>query len=353
MSWSAKWTRGIIATTSIVLMCAATIQAQGKWSKAAPFPEPEEELYGIAANGKMYVMGGFESGRPPGMNWEYDPATDKWTKKAPMRLPVHHSALAEYQGKIYMFGGFTAYVPPGQQFAGWKPVDNSWQYDPATDTWKALAPMPTKRGSPIAEVVAGKIYVIGGAIPEPGSGEVVIGPRTAARSVGTNEMYDPETNKWTERSSMPTPRNHTYGGAVDGKIYVIGGRIDSAFISSASDLDIVEEYDPVRNIWGPAKAQMPTARSGGGCATYKGKIYVAGGEIQTRGLIGAFRAFEAYDPSNNTWQILPSLPIPRHGIAVAVLGDKMHFVSGKIQSDGYVRDVQLATGEHDVYQLPD
>jgi N-acetylneuraminic acid mutarotase len=106
----------------------------------------------------------------------------------------------------------------------------------------------------------------------------------------------------------------------------------------------------VANIWGPAKAQMPTARSGGGWATYQGKIYVAGGESQTRQMLGAFRAFEAYDPSDNTWQILPSLPIPRHGVATAVLGNKMHFVSGKITSGG-APDVKLATGEHDVYDL--
>jgi N-acetylneuraminic acid mutarotase len=353
MDGSAKRFQAILAAFSLLFVYAVSVQAQGKWSKAAPFPEPEEELYGVAANGKMYVMGGFGTGRPTGMNWEYDPATDKWTKKAPMPLKVHHSALAEYQGKIFMFGGFTAYVPPGQRFVQWKPVDNSWLYDPATDTWKALAPMPTKRGSPIAEVVAGKIYVIGGAIPQPGSGDVAIGLRTAAVSLGTNEMYDPESNKWEERRPMPTPRNHMYGGAVAGKIYIIGGRIPGPFIGPATDLNVVEEYDPARNVWGPTRAKMPTARSGGGCATYKGKIYVAGGEIQTRGLIAAFRALEAYDPATDTWQILPSLPVPRHGVAVAVLGNTIHFVSGKIQSDGYVGDVQLSTGEHDVYQLPD
>jgi N-acetylneuraminic acid mutarotase len=355
MSCRMKWMRGVIATTSIALMCAAVAQAQGKWSKAAPFPEPEEELYGVAANGKMYVMGGYgQGGNPIGMNWEYDPATDKWTKKASMPLKVHHSALTEYQGKIYMFGGFKSYMPPGQRgLAGWEPVDNTWEYDPATDTWKALAPMPDKRGSPVAAVVGGKIYVIGGGIPEPGSGEIAVFPNRPTRSVGTNEMYDPETNKWTERSPMPTPRNHAFAGAVNGKIYVIGGRISNPFITVASNLDIVEEYDPVANIWGPAKAQMPTARSGGGWATYNGKIYVAGGESQTRALLGAFRALEVYDPSNNAWQVLPSMPIPRHGVAAAFIGNRLHLVSGKITSGGYIPDVQLSTGSHDVYELPE
>src|SRR5918911_4120979 len=38
-----------------------------RWSKAAPFPEPEEELYGTVMNGKFYVVGGFGfNPLPPG-----------------------------------------------------------------------------------------------------------------------------------------------------------------------------------------------------------------------------------------------------------------------------------------------
>lgn len=210
--------------------------------------------------------------------------------------------------------------------------------------------MPTKRGSAVAVVVAGKIYVIGGVIPEPGSGEIAITPASRARSVGTNEVYDPKTNTWAGRSPMPTPRSHAAAGAVNGKIYVIGGRINSAFITVSRDLDIVEEYDPVKNIWGPAKTPMPTARSGGGWATYKGKIYVAGGEIQTRQLRGAFRALEAYDPATNTWQILPSMPVPRHGVAAAFIGNRLHLVSGNITS-GSTPDTDVSTAEHDVYEV--
>src|SRR5262245_56521899 len=50
---------------SVALLAAVTISAQTppargmRWSKAAPFPEPEEELYGTVINGKFYVVGGF------------------------------------------------------------------------------------------------------------------------------------------------------------------------------------------------------------------------------------------------------------------------------------------------------
>jgi len=40
-------------------------QADGKWAKLAPIPEADEELFGVAAGGKMHVMGGLASGWKP------------------------------------------------------------------------------------------------------------------------------------------------------------------------------------------------------------------------------------------------------------------------------------------------
>src|SRR5438093_13776073 len=157
--------RTLLFTLCVVLSACA--YAQGKWVKLAPFPEPAEELLGAAANGKLYVFCGLAPGwKPLGMVYEYDPATDKWTKKKPMPLASHHVAFTEYRGKIYAFGGFV--LPPSGP-AAWAPIDNAWEYDPATDNWKALAPLPTKRGSPVAVTVADKMVVIGGATTLPGS----------------------------------------------------------------------------------------------------------------------------------------------------------------------------------------
>src|SRR5258708_14374259 len=98
------------------------------------------------------------------MWYEKDPASDKWAKKKPMPLASHHVSFTEYKGKIYAFGGF---VLPQSGPAAWVPIDNAWEYDPATDNWKALAPLPTKRGSPVAVTVGDKMYVIGGATALP------------------------------------------------------------------------------------------------------------------------------------------------------------------------------------------
>ncbi len=320
-----------------------------KWSRLAPFPEPSEELWGASAGGKLYVFGGLAPGwKPKALVYEYDPGGDSWTKKKNMPLASHHVAAAELSGKIYMFGG---YQYPDAGKPGWQPIDNAWEYDPAKDTWRALAPMPTKRGSTNAVVHGGKIYVIGGASLHPGSKDPFVHPARPHRALGTNEVYDPVTNTWETRSPMPTARNHAAAGMANNKIYVIGGRIGATFITGgARGVDLVEEYDPTTDQWGRLMAPMPTARSAVAWATYGGKIYVAGGEAQDSRMLAAFRTVEAFDAASNTWTILPSMQFPRHGLAGAFVGNRFHLVSGDAQSalSGAVTHVDY----HDVLELP-
>ena len=62
-------------------------------------------------------------------------------------------------------------------------------------------------------------------------------PGKRARWLSTNDVYDPATNTWESRRPMAVPRNHAFAGAVNGKIYVIGGRIGHGFILSATNTD--------------------------------------------------------------------------------------------------------------------
>jgi peroxiredoxin/N-acetylneuraminic acid mutarotase len=345
-----------IAASLLVTGAAFAQNPTSPWKKAAPFPEPDEELYGVACSGKMYVIGGWGEGKARGANYEYDPATDKWTKKASMPRPAHHAALASYNGKIYVSGGFVA--PPNAQVptgGAWQPIDNVWEYDPAADSWKALTPLPTKRGAAVAVESGGKIFVIGGVTTVDGSKDPFFTFMGPAKDLSTNEVYDPATNKWESRKPMAVPRNHAFAAAVNGKIYVIAGRTGHGFIMSATNTNAVEAYDPVADMWSGPLERIPTARSGGACGTDGRRIYVAGGEVTTAAIAGAFRAVEAYDPALNIWITLPSMPLPRHGVAGVVIGNEFHLVSGMVQSAGSMSfldpKVQVHTAQHDVLTL--
>ena len=341
--------RGFVAVASVLLMSAATARAQGHWEKAAPFPEPEEELYGVAANGKMYVMGGYgEGGKPVGMVWEYDPAVDKWTKKkhdgaaGPSRRAVRIQGQDLRVRRIHAAdGGPERRLEADRQRLG---------IQPGTDTWKALAPMPTSAGRRSPKQEGGKIYVIGGAAMHPGSNvPAVFANGSGAFGDDTTKSMIPRRTSG-KRAARCRPRATTLlRGAVNGKIYVMGGRIGSPFITVSSNIDVVEEYDPATDMWGALKTKHAygTQRRRLGHVQQQ-DLRDRRRDCRLRSISARFARFEAYDPAKKPG-CSARLPSPRHGVAGAVIGNKIHFVSGKITSGGYEADLKLSTPAHDVF----
>jgi N-acetylneuraminic acid mutarotase len=315
-----------------------------EWKLAAPIPKGAEEVYGIAAGGKLYVFGGLGlDWKAMGMVMEYDPGLDKWTRKGDMPHGLHHVALAEVKGRIYMFGGFTL---PEKGKPTWVPVNHTWEYDPQADAWRSLAPLPVARGSANAIHVNGRIHVIGGATLHAGLKEEWVHPSRNV-AVGTHEVYDLTSNTWTKAADMPTPRNHAAGGAVGDRIYILGGRIGSVFIPNAFNIDLVEEYDPATNQW-QLRSPMPTPRSATAWGVYAGHIYVAGGEVRHRDIWGTYTAVEAFDPKSNSWTRHSPMPMPRHGLAGDFIGNHFHLVSGSVQSGTNAAGLVTNTDRHDV-----
>jgi N-acetylneuraminic acid mutarotase len=318
------------AGADVALAQGGPAAPQGRWVGLAPFPEPMPELAGAAVNGKFYAIQGQRPGFvPAGLVYEYDPAGNAWAKKKPMPHALHHGAMVAFNNRVYVFGGF---VLPQAGPPGWVPVNDVWEYDPAADTWRSRAPMPTARGGAGAALATGHIYVVGGAGPLPNSREPVIRPGSPQRSLGAVEEYDPVANRWRARAEMPIARNHLAVESVGGRVYAIGGRLGGAFIiGMPGNVDLTMEYDPATDVW-LTRAAMPTARSGCNSAVLGGRIFVAGGELQTYQYLATYRAFETYDPAANTWYQLPPLLIPRHEAAMAALGSRVHIVGGDVQS---------------------
>ena len=331
------------AVLFLLYLISAQAQVPGGWTKLAPFPEPAVEVKGASASGKFYVFGGIAPGfKPKGLVYEYDPATAQWTKKKPMPLPSNHVAFVDLNGKIYAFGGF---VPPASREAGFVPIDNAWQYDPASDAWKALAPMPSKRGGAVAVAVSGKLYVIGGAGLHPESSATVMTPASPHRPVPTVEEYDPSTNAWRVRSAMPTARVLPSVGAVNGKIYVIGGRLGTIFMRTASNTDVVEEYYPATDSWGAVKARMPTPAQRLRLGNVRRKdLCGRRGEAEDAQLSVVYRTVEAYDPAKNRWVTAASMAVERFGLAGAMIGNRLHLVTGAAQAGS---DVPVESPSHD------
>ena len=126
------------------------------WTNAAPLPNPRQHAAGIALDGKIYYIGGQKGhdGKliPQNSVHRYDPATNQWTEVAPMPGPGRNHisySKAVINGKIVIFGG--------QTFNN-TIVDNVTEYNPATNTWRELTKMPVARASSIVGVIDNTIY---------------------------------------------------------------------------------------------------------------------------------------------------------------------------------------------------
>ena len=179
----------------------------------APMPSARQEISTAVLNGRVFVIAGFDrSGNSTSTVEIYDPATNTWSSAAPLPIATNHNAAAVAAGTLYAFGGTSNRV---------------FAYDPQRNRWNEAAAMRYMHGStPAVAVINDQIYVAGGAGPGMNGNEV--------------ERYTPSSNSWTTLPSMNVPRNHTAGGAIGGKFYVVGGR-DSAAAASALEVYVTQK----------------------------------------------------------------------------------------------------------------
>ena len=320
------------AVLASALLLAAGVQAQGKWTPASDIPEGANEVIGASVNGQVLVYGGQDSKQAAmGIFWRFDPASGQWSKLPSNPVPVHHAAAASIGSRMYVFGGFRI---PDSGKGGWYPENKAWMFDLDKQVWTRLPDMPTPRGALAATVADGKIYVIGGAkIPANANIDALTGG-SAVELLGTVEVFDTKTQTWTTRRSMPTPRNHMDASHVDGKVYVIGGRVGSCFSGGwSTNIFMNEAYDIATDTWS-TRAPMPTPRSGTASGVIDGRISVLGGEGWLDDFGGVFRTHEIYDPKTNVWTRAARMSKPRHGFAAAVVGRKLYAVSGVNNAGG-------------------
>ncbi|MDR0318626.1 MAG: hypothetical protein LBI09_01160, partial [Nitrososphaerota archaeon] len=114
------------------------------WNTMAPMSQARYDLGVVAVDGKIYAIGGATSvntydghiGGFVGTNECYDPKTDIWVTLEPMPTARHNFAIAECQNKIYCIGGYIV------DESKWIIYDTVEMYDPATNSWSTKAALP-------------------------------------------------------------------------------------------------------------------------------------------------------------------------------------------------------------------
>ncbi len=159
----------------------------------------------VGPDGSIYVA---EYGGNTIQIMEPDPVlkeTGIWTALPPLPISTQEVGTVACEGKVYVMGGLVgAALDTGA----------TWVYDPAGKNWKAAAPYTTDSAKyvdhPAVACLNGKVYLIGGLIK-------------AGPPVANVYEYNPATNVWTPKASLPAPRGAMAAAAYGGKIYAVGG----------------------------------------------------------------------------------------------------------------------------------
>ncbi|WP_123921426.1 T9SS C-terminal target domain-containing protein [Chryseobacterium viscerum] len=260
----------------------------------------------VIVNDNIYVSNGYqEKGGNTNYIEKYNITDNRWSVFNSTLLTKKFANSETYDNKIYIFNGW----------------GNSHLeiVDLATNTITKGAVNHSYTGNSGSALYNGKIYVFGGS-----------GLNGAPTTKFSNrfQYYDIASNTWHPLPDMPTARE-AKGKIVNDKLYVIGG-----FNGTSSRL--INVYDLNTNLW-TNQYIMPAGISGHSLAVSGNKIFIAGGYNN--------QTFLAYfDTTTNKVHQLSSNMIPRRHAAAEIYNNKLYIIGGSTTSltSSAIKSIQVA-----------
>ena len=219
----------------------------------------------------------------------------------------------DHYGGFMDSDGTVAYEGGGYSFSVGDNTNQFGKFNPSTNTWTPLAPVPDLFNAEASGVYApnvNKLFVFGGDSPNAGT------------VVNTTRIYDIATNTWSTGAPMPDVRAFMASGYFNGKIYLVGGyntgNVDPSFGQ-------VWEYDPVANTFNTSRMSMPATLGGPGFGIINGHIYVAGGrDLNNTNL----NTLYDYNIATDSWTTGATMPTGVNVPGSAVIGGKLWVFGG-------------------------
>lgn len=235
------------AFTSATNILTATFnyskEAAAKVGALTPLPEAVSSFGAAAADGWLYVYGG-HTGQA------HDHSRDNLSKHfRRIRLDgeggwedlaagpaLQGLAVVAHGGKVYRIGGLDARNAAGED-EDLHSVDSFASYDPQSEEWTDLAPLPQPRSSHNAVVIGDTLYVVGGwKLSGDKSGDWQAGAVAI-------DLADPSAG-WRELAEPPFKRRALAVSQIDGKVVALCGMDDEADMSKQ-----VFFFDPAKGEW--------------------------------------------------------------------------------------------------------
>jgi N-acetylneuraminic acid mutarotase len=207
------------------------------WGRAADMPLDVTHSNAVLVDGTVWSAGGYR-GALPGPTvanvLRYDVAADSWKEGPPLPVPTAGGTLALVGRTLHYVGGFLDRDTT---------VGSHWALavDGGT-TWEPRAALPVPRGHLASAVVGGRMYAIGGQLRHD----------TDAVDLDAVHAYEPARDTWTAVASLPGPRSHFEASTFvhRGRIIIVGGRDNTRLAGlKRRGLANVTAYDPATDTW--------------------------------------------------------------------------------------------------------
>jgi hypothetical protein len=290
------------------------------WTSGSPWPHPRQSFFYVIKD-RWYAVLGYDAkfGQASAsiassqLVDSYNTSTDSWADGAslPERNDLPGQVLRD--GKVYVLGGSNTLG--NRTFAA---QDMSYVYDPAADSWKKLAPLPSARGGALVKVLDGRIFIVGGYDSAHGTNP------DASPQDHSMLIYDPAADTWSKGPQMPTDR-FLFSNAV------IGDQLLIYFGLAADKGPLLDRYDAKAGTWQAAPNPTDPIDSGAfATVTHAGELYVlniwspSSGKASQPGL----GKLSKYSPKANAWSLVGQRsPSDRSALIDMVsLGDSIFLV---------------------------
>lgn len=230
--------------------------AEQNWWVAETNPNPVYDGSAIHLTGAaaFIVVGGkLSDGNPTDIVSVYNKDENAWGQATPLPRTLSNGLLLSDGALIYHIGG--------EDVNG--PVNEVYFYDPISDLWEGLPPMPEPRSGATGGLVLGSIYVVGG---------------VDSSGKGTSDClkFSILEQVWSSCASMGNSRANASGSVIRNQIYVVGGETSA---------DFGVRYNPESDIWEQIPQPMVEGLDSSNWTNSavsivdSNKIYILGGEF--------------------------------------------------------------------------
>lgn len=338
---------------SVFLICAASSHAQ--WNKKADGLRTRSEVTSVVYNSKLYTFLGFKDWEliPEPASEVYDPATNSWKLLAsvPSNAAMTHQGVVLIDNTVWHIGGRVGQNPGPL-------TSNIWIYNITTNAWyrgpqlkdpNTGNPLPWAAGG--AVLLGRTLHIVGGFINRACDGDQSSYHLTLDVDTWLADTTKPA--KWMNNlAPLPVKRNHFSTVTLGGKIYAIGGQLGHD-CDGGIDKQYAHVYNPPTDTWTQLPL-LPAARSHieGGTFAIDGKIFIVAGQGENSVSTNKVTIF---DPEGNngagTWKNDLSLTLPQsfEGVSAKVIKNIFIYSHG---GEGSSQNTRRATYSRTIVRNP-